>query len=63
MATRTEVLRWSVTGALLAAAYMTATCPCAEPLLSCHRVEFYTLVVAPLAAIAANMELLDGALG
>jgi hypothetical protein len=61
--TRTEVLRAAVTGSLLLAAWTAWTCPCSEPLLSCHLPEFLLAAVGPAAAVWLNVYALGGALG
>jgi len=46
---RMELNRWIITGSLLTAAYITATCPCKPFILSCHQNEFFGLVGFSLA--------------
>lgn len=55
--------RYLIVGSLLAGAYLTYTCPCKDPLLSCHLGEFVALTASPLVfALYLNREVLADAL-
>lgn len=43
-----ELQRFLITSSLLAGAYITYTCPCKDPFLSCHVKEFSLVVALPL---------------
>lgn len=53
-ATATEAVRITVVGSLLCAAYLTAVCPC-EPLIGCHKAQWYAAIALPLLLISYGL--------
>ena len=48
-----EIQRYAITGSLLYAAWTAYNCPCRDPFLSCHYIEFALATGLPLAFVLA----------
>jgi hypothetical protein len=55
---RTEIERALIVASLSYAAYTALWCPCKEPFLSCHKMQFYVAVGVPLAYVVYTNEVL-----